>query len=88
LKYQCLECSSTWIDGELTEEISHGLCRKCVRLKLTEVVHKEQLRYSGIPCYATAHDFCDQECKYQDICLESKVEEWEKEKIGFTKNKT
>jgi len=72
MTYDCIICGYTWVtDNEPSEITSSGLCKPCLKKRLEPIAHKEQIKYSGIPCYATAKGYCDQyACKYYKICVE------------------
>lgn len=70
---KCISCNITWGEKEEGEMdgYSHGLCPSCAKEKLKPHFHREQIRYSGFPCFGTARNYCDRaDCKYRDICLD------------------
>lgn len=71
MTYQCINCLVKWITNNIeTYDISHGLCKRCARLKLTPIYRKKQLLEGNFDCFAKSANFCDQlNCKYKDLCL-------------------
>lgn len=70
--YKCIDCSRCWGDKKTFDgTFSHGLCPFCLRKALKSIYIKEQLKFSGVPCFGTAEDgICDREdCKYRETCL-------------------
>lgn len=73
LTYQCINCMVTWDveEGNCDDGfLSHGLCLDCLRLALTPLYRRHQLRDGHFDCFGKSGTFCDQEnCKYKEICL-------------------
>jgi hypothetical protein len=82
LKYQCVHCHTQW--GELQagdDNISHGICRRCLRELQKDTVRRRQRREGYSPCYAQGHEDCTEfVCAFYNSCREAEVIGWEKEK--------
>jgi hypothetical protein len=70
--HKCLVCNQTWGD-KLDDDglYSHGLCSECLKSHFKPRFHQEQLRYSGIQCYAGPpkdYDCPEAECRYYESC--------------------
>ena len=71
MTYQCIACKKNWITNDLvTEDISHGFCKECVRERLAPIYQKKQLDEGHFDCFARSMGYCDQiNCKYRPICI-------------------
>jgi hypothetical protein len=87
VKYQCIICDSQWGNTILDDEnISHGLCKRCLRDRQKELVWKRQQREGFDQCYARGYEDCTEDnCAFFNSCLEEPITEWEKE-VGKKKN--
>jgi hypothetical protein len=88
LKYECIHCHVQW--GNLTagdDNISHGLCRRCVRELQKDKVWKRQYRELVSECYAKGYENCGEiGCAFWKTCLEKNIQEWEeREGINYGK---
>lgn len=74
MKFKCIHCDVEWGDGDPVKEgFSHGLCKRCLKLGLTETYRKRQKNEGYYDCFARSDGFCDQlNCSYRKICLEEK----------------
>jgi hypothetical protein len=73
MKFKCIHCHIEWGDGDPDlEGFSHGLCKKCLKLALSETYRKRQRTEGYQDCFATKNE-CDQyHCVYRKVCLEEK----------------
>lgn len=76
LKYVCLECGAVWGNPDADEDnISHGICVKCIKYNHGNDIRRAQLREGNWPCFGTASEECDQlSCKYRSFCLLMRTE--------------
>lgn len=91
LKYECLRCHAQW--GNTTagdNDISHGICKKCLRELQKEKVWKRQRGEGFSDCYAKGYDDCTEyRCSFWTSCLDEVILAWERENInGQGKNTT
>ena len=84
--YECLICKTQWGLGP-SENISHGLCNRCIRELYADKIRAEQLKYSGIACFLTGHEDCREfSCRYRSACLDSEYKRWKETIIEGNKN--
>jgi len=69
--YQCVKCGKIWGRGR-KDDISHGLCRRCLKECLTPIYRQRQLREKNFDCFGKCSGYCDQlTCKYRELCVDS-----------------
>ena len=88
LKYECIHCRIQW--GNLTagdDNISHGVCRRCLRELQKDKVWRRQRREHFSDCYAKGYEDCNEtECTFWASCLDKNIQEWEeKEEVEYGK---
>ncbi len=72
--YQCINCQCKWTNGNdditiETKEISHGLCERCLAIRLINIYRIKQLREGNFDCYGKCKGYCDQYgCSYRSLC--------------------
>ena len=73
--YQCINCNKKWTNSNddisiETKEISHGLCKECLSIRLLDIYRKKQLKEGNFDCYGKFNEYCDQDCCcYKDLCV-------------------
>lgn len=80
LKYYCINCGFVWGNLDAGEDnISHGICRRCLRDLQKDTIRRKQ-SYEGVsPCYAQGHEDCtERQCTFWCNCLETNIKEWER----------
>ena len=82
LKYRCISCGFSWGNLEANEnDISHGICKSCLRSLQTDLVRKRQIKEGFSDCYAHGYEDCTElMCYFWSSCLDSTVKEW-KERV-------
>ena len=71
MKFKCIRCDKEWGEGDHEDFFSHGLCKGCLKIALTEIYRKRQREGGHFDCFARSTDFCDQlNCCYRNVCLE------------------
>jgi len=64
MTYVCIKCGRRWVRGVESEELSGGLCDKCI----TKYVRKKQIENGFHDCFARNIEECTEDCKYSEIC--------------------
>lgn len=87
LKYQCIICGRYWGQEDAPdEETSHGYCPRCLRDRQKYLVRKAQNRQGYQACYARGYGDCtEQDCLYWKVCMETEIQEWERQNIDHRK---
>lgn len=73
--YQCINCKCKWAtNGDdvniETKEISHGLCKECLSIRLLHIYRTKQLKEGNFDCYGKSNGYCDQKkCLYRELCM-------------------
>ena len=68
--YQCINCESIWGDEPVEDGLmSHGLCKDCFLIKATPTIRTNQLKEGNFDCFKRSSGYCDQPCKYRELCL-------------------
>ena len=88
LKYQCIHCKTQWGNLEAGDDnISHGICRRCLRELQKDKVWRRQEREGYSNCYARGHEDCTEfNCEFYGSCKDESIAEWEKKEgiNGYT----
>jgi hypothetical protein len=64
MTYICVKCGKKWVkDGE-SDEVSGGLCYRCI----TEYVRERQKNQGFHDCFARNIEECSKECRYSECC--------------------
>jgi hypothetical protein len=81
LKYQCVHCHTQWGDLQAGDDnISHGVCRRCLRELQKDKVWRRQHREYVSDCYARGYDDCTEiKCAFWSSCLDKNIQKWEEE---------
>lgn len=75
MTFKCIKCKKKWTVGPRTGTCSHGLCKTCGRIQMTDLIRRKQKRAGHFPCFATAGPYCDQSnCAYRKVCLKDEEE--------------
>ena len=71
MKFKCINCGKEWGRGNPEKDgYSHGVCKKCLKLGLTEIYRKRQVEEGSFDCFAKSSGYCDRlDCKYRELCL-------------------
>ena len=65
MTYCCIGCGKTWLKGEPTDFVSHGICGDCY----TGLVRSKQREKGFHDCYKRAVECCSRsECSHIDVC--------------------
>jgi len=72
MTYVCIRCGAKWVKNGESDELSGGLCEKCIKV----YVRSKQLEKGFHDCFARNTEVCSEKCSYGEICnnlLNSKI---------------
>lgn len=64
MTYICVKCGKKWVKDEESDEVSGGLCYRCI----TEYVRERQKNQGLHDCFARNTEECTEVCKYSKQC--------------------
>lgn len=65
MNYICIKCKATWTIGEPTDQLSGGICDRCI----TEYVREKQKNNGFHDCFKRAVSACSEmDCSYWEVC--------------------